>query len=74
MALSPQAARERSRIAALSRSRSDDDPDLNAARRDFRAAKAEDYVRRIVAAAPPLTDEQRTKLAELLAPVRGVSS
>lgn len=29
-----------------------------------------DYVARLVAAAPPLSDEQRTRLAELLRPVR----
>jgi hypothetical protein len=29
-----------------------------------------DWVRRAVAAAPPLTDEQRTRLAELLRPAR----
>ena len=28
------------------------------------------YVAKTLAAAPPLTDEQRTKLAELLKPVR----
>lgn len=70
MALSPQAKRERSRIAALSRSRSDDDPELQGARCNFRAAKAEDYIGRLLAEAPPLTNEQRTRLAELLRPVR----
>lgn len=30
------------------------------------------YVDRLVAAAPPLSDEQRTRLAELLHPVRDV--
>jgi len=70
MALSPQASRERSRIAALSRSRSDDDPELNAARRDFLAAKAEAYIKKVLAEAPPLSDEQRNALAELLAPIR----
>lgn len=29
-----------------------------------------DWVRRVVDAAPPLTDEQRTRLAELLRPAR----
>jgi len=29
-----------------------------------------EWVRRVVAAAPPLTDEQRTQLAELLRPAR----
>lgn len=31
------------------------------------------YVRRVVAMAPPLTDEQRTRLAELLRPVQIVA-
>jgi hypothetical protein len=30
----------------------------------------DDYVDRMVAAAPPLTDQQRNRLAELLRPVR----
>jgi len=33
----------------------------------------DEYVERIVAAAPPLTDQQRTALAELLRPVRMTS-
>jgi hypothetical protein len=39
-------------------------------RRDLAAAKITDYIERILADAPPLTDEQRTALAELLKPVR----
>ena len=31
---------------------------------------ADEYIAKIVAAAPPLTDQQRTALAELLRPVR----
>lgn len=31
------------------------------------------YVKRVVAMAPPLTDEQRTRLAELLRPVQIVA-
>ena len=31
---------------------------------------ADEYIAKIVAAAPPLTDQQRTALAELLKPVR----
>ena len=37
---------------------------------NFRARKLEDHVRKILAEAPPLTDEQRNALAELLRPVR----
>jgi hypothetical protein len=33
-------------------------------------SKIADYIERMLAEAPPLTDEQRTRLAELLRPVR----
>lgn len=59
---------DRARVAALSRSRTPDDPDLAAARRDLRAARAEDYIRKVVEAAPPLTDEQVRRLSVLLNP------
>ena len=57
---------DRARVASLSRSRTPDDPDLIAARRNLRAARLEDYIRRTVDAAPPLLDEQRDRLAVLL--------
>ncbi len=59
---------ERARVASLSRSRPDDDPALLDARRDLRAARAEQYVRDLVQSAPPLTPEQRDRLALLLSP------
>lgn len=62
-------SRPRAKIAALSRSRTADDPELVEARRDLKAAKLEDYIRRVVAEAPPLTDQQRELLAGLLRPV-----
>ena len=55
---------ERARVAALTRSRTPDDPDLAAARRRLKAAH---LARTIEAVAPALTDEQRATLAELLA-------
>lgn len=58
----------RSRIAALSRSRTPDDPDLLAARRDLRATKLEQHVAEQVAAFPPLTDEQLDRIAVLIRP------
>lgn len=61
---------ERGRVAALSRSRTPDDPDLQAARRDLKAERLKDYINRVVAEAPPLTDEQRRRLAALLVPGR----
>jgi phosphoserine phosphatase len=36
------------------------------ARRDLAAAKLEDYVARVVSEAPPLTPEQRDRIATLL--------
>lgn len=52
--------------AALTRSRSADDPDLVNARRDLAAAKISDYIQRVVSDAPQLTDEQRARCASLL--------
>lgn len=57
---------ERARVAALSRSRTPDDPELVAARRDLTAATLAEHIRRVVDTAPPLTDDQRTRLADLL--------
>lgn len=39
-------------------------------RRQAATEKIAAYIERTLAAAPPLTDEQRTRLAELLAPAR----
>lgn len=57
---------ERARIAALSRSRAKDDPELLDARRRLRAACLAEHITRAVDAAPPLTSEQRDQLARLL--------
>ena len=57
---------ERARVAALTRSRPADDPDLLAARRDLRCERLADYIQRTVDAAPPLTAAQRDRLATLL--------
>lgn len=65
---------ERARYASLSRSRTPDDPDLLAARRDLRAARAEDYIKQLVDAAPPLSDEQRRHLAAILNGADGVAA
>jgi hypothetical protein len=58
----------RARVAALSRSRVATDPDLIAAHRQLKAERLADYIARTVDAAPPLTDEQRQRLAALLTP------
>ena len=60
---------ERAKVASLSRSRAVDDPDLIAARRNLRAERLAMYIKRAVDAAPPLTAEQRDRLALLLRPV-----
>jgi hypothetical protein len=39
-------------------------------RRETAERRIEDYVKTILAAAPPLRDDQRARLAELLKPVR----
>lgn len=63
--ISPTVARERARIASLSRSRKPDDPDLVEARRNLRAASLESHISRVLADAPPLTVDQRRHLAGL---------
>lgn len=58
--------KDRARVAALSRSRNPDDPDLIDARRNLKAARLEDYVNKVVAEAPELSNEQLDKIAGLL--------
>lgn len=57
---------ERARIASLSRSRQPDDPELVAARRNLKALRLEEHVLKVVAEAPPLTPEQRDRIAAIL--------
>lgn len=63
--------KHRAQVAALSRSRSQRDPELIDARRNLKAARLEDYVSRVVAEAPPLTPAQLDRVAGLLRPVGG---
>jgi len=58
--------KDRARVASLSRSRAADDPELLQARRNLREAKLAEHIAKAVAEAPPLTDEQRDRLATLL--------
>lgn len=70
--LTPQRSKARSDLAnaAAKVSRHPDDPSaaeaLIAARRDYYATALADHIRKVVDAAPPLTDEQRDRLAALL--------
>ncbi len=62
----------RARVASLSRDRQPDDPDLIEARRDLHAARLAEHITKAVAGWPPLTVEQRDRLAVLLRPGDGV--
>ena len=59
---------ERARVAALTRSRSSDDPELIDARRNLTAERLAAAISRAVESAPPLTPDQRSRLALLLIP------
>ncbi len=52
------------RLAAATRYHPDDNHD--GLRRDLRAERLADYIRKTVDAAPPLTDDQRSRLTVLL--------
>ncbi|WP_326566042.1 hypothetical protein [Mycobacterium sp. 3-98] len=68
--LSPLAAHHRARIAHLSKTRSADDPEIIDEKREFATAKIQAYIERVVAEAPPLTNEQFARLRVLLEPAR----
>jgi hypothetical protein len=53
-------------IAAIERHNGPHDPRLPDLQRDLRAAELEEHIRQLVDAAPPLTSEQRQRLAGLL--------
>lgn len=62
---------ERARVASLTRSRAADDPELVAARRNLKAERMADFIRRQLDTWPPLTIEQRESVAALLRPTAG---
>jgi hypothetical protein len=67
----PSAAHHKAHLAAVTRHHPDR-PELRAAaKRDLAAANIAAYIEKVVAEAPPLSNEQREKLALLL---RGTSS
>ena len=57
---------ERAKVAALTRSRTPDDPELVEARRNLRAERLAEHVAKVVAEAPPLTHEQRHRITTIL--------
>ncbi len=75
MPISPETAHHRARAAALTRAvrngeRPTDDPELVDAQQHLKALRITDFVQRQLAEAPPLTDQQRDQLADLLRPIR----
>jgi hypothetical protein len=60
----------RNRLANTARHHGGDPSKIASARAELAEAKIADYIERMLSEAPPLTDEQRTRLAELLRPVR----
>ncbi|QFS91146.1 hypothetical protein FIV07_10310 [Mycobacterium sp. THAF192] len=73
MAASPAVYHYRARVGALTRAVRNGEcaeGELTAAKRDLAAAKIANYVDRVLSEAPPLSDDQRNRLAELLRPVR----
>lgn len=66
-AISSTAAHHRARIAALSRDRKPDDPELLDAGRDLAYERLAEHVRKVVDAAPPATADQLARIAAILA-------
>jgi hypothetical protein len=69
-ALSAQRRHERARKARLTQSYPPDHPKIVEADRNIAALRLEEYIAKTLAEAPELSDEQRSKLAELIKPVR----
>jgi hypothetical protein len=60
----------RSALALTIQKYGKDSPEAIEARANFKARRLAHHIEKILAEAPPLTDEQRNALAELLRPVR----
>ena len=56
----------RSRLGNAVQKHGKDSPQAVEARVEFRALKLEDHVRKVIAEAPPLSDEQKERIAALL--------
>ncbi|GAA2887436.1 hypothetical protein GCM10010472_52200 [Pseudonocardia halophobica] len=59
----------RARIAGRAK-QNPNDPRLSADRAELAALRLEQHVANVLATAPPLTNEQRSRIASLLAPAR----
>ena len=66
----PHIARRRAKVAGLTNRRGADAPETIEAKGDLAVALLADHIKNVLAKAPPLTEEQRTALGELLRPVR----
>jgi hypothetical protein len=64
----------RGAVAVNTRHHGPDDARTLDARRELRAARAEDYIRKLVESAPPLTEAQRSRLAAMLRPTSGTAA
>lgn len=62
--------RKRGLLARRSQDLPPDHPELVALRTELKLDRAAEYISKLIAETPPLTDEQRTRLTELLKPVR----
>ena len=67
MPMSPAAAHHRARLGGLKRlGVPAEDPRYDEARRDLAAQLLAEHIEKVLAKAPPLTEEQRAQLAEEL--------
>jgi hypothetical protein len=67
---SPEAAKLRARIAGITSKRGPDDPEIPVIKSELETVVLAEHIERVLSTAPPLTNEQRTRLADLLKPVR----
>jgi hypothetical protein len=66
--LSETVRRESARLAILTRYKGAGSPEVEEVRRNLAAAKLEQYIGRVVSAAPPLTNAQRDRVIRALTP------
>jgi hypothetical protein len=64
--IDPDVSSHRGRVASLSKTALPDDPRIVEAKADLTEAKIKDFVRRTVAAAPPLSVERRTRIVAMI--------